>query len=210
MRLGVVIEETWAFFKEIYAEFSQYHQTTLFERRSIQLPFFEERVNKTLFYRDIRSFLRNNQVVFFEWASELLQIASTQPKTCGIVTRLHRYEMYRWSDRIHWDTVDKIILVSQAKEREFLRRFPSQVGKTCVIPESIALERFQPQLKPYRGDIGILCHLTPRKRVYELILAFNELLRQNDNFRLHIGGGMRSDLVAGEEFRLAGKSDLLW
>ena len=47
-----------------------------------------------------------------------------------------------------------------------------------------------PQPKSFNGDIGILCHLTPRKRVYELILVFYELLQQKKDLHLHIGGGM--------------------
>jgi glycosyltransferase involved in cell wall biosynthesis len=96
-----------------------------------------------------------------------------------LVTRLHRYEMYQWADHIQWDRVDRVILVSRAKEREFAERFPDHAGKVVVIPEAISLQRFQPHSKPFGGDMGILCHLSPRKRVYELILAFSEISRRH-------------------------------
>jgi glycosyltransferase involved in cell wall biosynthesis len=51
------------------------------------------------------------------------------------------------------------------------------------------LEKFTPQSKEFRGDIGILCHLTPRKRVYDLILTFYELTQKQSDLHLHIGGG---------------------
>jgi len=116
------------------------------------------------------------------------------PKTCGIVTRSHRYDLYRWANHINWQVVDKLILVSEAKRREFIAQFPQHVGKCVVIPEAISLEKFKFHSKPFAGDIGILCHLTPRKRVYELILEFFELLQEHgglsgDSFHLHIGGG---------------------
>jgi glycosyltransferase involved in cell wall biosynthesis len=136
----------------------------------------------------MQNFMRANDVIFFEWASELLALASHLPKTCGIVTRLHRYEMYQWVDRINWDAVDKIILVSQAKVKEFTARFPQQAPKVVMIYEAVSLNRFQFQPRPFNGDIGILCHITPRKRVYELILTFYETLQENGNLRLHIGG----------------------
>jgi glycosyltransferase involved in cell wall biosynthesis len=189
MRIGVVIEETWSFFHEIFAEMQSVHQTSLFNRRSIHLPFFEGRVNNYLFNHDLQSFLRSNQVVFFEWASELLVNTSRLPKKCGIVTRLHRYELYQWAEQINWEMVDRLILVSQAKQREFSQLFPQQAHKAVVIPEAISLEKFRPSSKEFNGDLGILCHLTPRKRVYELILAFSELVQQRQGFHLHIGGG---------------------
>jgi glycosyltransferase involved in cell wall biosynthesis len=190
MLVGVVIEETWAFFNEIYAELTEHHQTRRFERRSVSLPLFNNRANQMLFQRDLRAFLGSNQVVFFEWASELLQIASTLPKACGIVTRLHRYEMYRpWLDHIDWEVVDRIILVSHAKRQEFLERFPRQASKIAVIPEAVSLERFQFNPRKFKGNIGIMGNLSPRKRVYELILAFNDLVKEHPSLHLHIGGG---------------------
>jgi glycosyltransferase involved in cell wall biosynthesis len=153
------------------------------------LPFFEGRVNNYLFNHDLQSFLGSNQVVFFEWASELLMRSSHLPKKCGIVTRLHRYELYQWAEQVNWDVVDRVILVSQAKQREFSQLLPQQVHKTVVLPEAISLDKFTPSSKAFNGDLGILCHLTPRKRVYELILAFSELVQQRPGFHLHIGGG---------------------
>jgi glycosyltransferase involved in cell wall biosynthesis len=127
--------------------------------------------------------------VFFEWASELLATASHMPKACGIVTRLHRYEMYQWASRVNWDAVDRLILVSQAKLREFSAAFPEQAHKAVVIPEAVSVTRFAPKAKPFACDIGILCHLKPRKRVYELVLTFHEIVRERPDSHLHIGGG---------------------
>ncbi len=55
--------------------------------------------------------------------------------------------------------------------------------------EAIDLNRFQFQPKPFKGNLGILCHLRPRKRVYEAILAFSELCQGRDDLHFHIGGG---------------------
>jgi glycosyltransferase involved in cell wall biosynthesis len=189
MRLGIAIEETWDFLHEIYADLDAHHDVTLFKRRTFSLPVFNTRTNRMLFRRDLAAFLRGSDVVFFEWASELLAAATQMPKTAGIVTRLHRYEMYRWAGQVNWDAVDQIILVTEAKRREFVRRFPQQAGKVVVIPEAVSLQRFQPAEKAFAGDIGILCHLRPRKRVYELILAFHRLDQLRPGFHLHIGGG---------------------
>ena len=80
--------------------------------------------------------------------------------------------------------------MSHAKKKEFSERFPSQADKIIVSVPSTSLEKFTFRSKNFNGDIGILCHLTPRKRVYDLILTFQELLQQKDDLHLHIGGGM--------------------
>jgi len=199
MKLGIAIQETWDFLHEIYADLKSHHETSLFERRTINWPIFNARVNRIYFRRDMENFLRANDVVFFEWASELLALATQLPKTCGIVTRLHRYEMYQWADQINWDAVDRIILVSEAKCREFVSRYPTQENKIAVISEAVSPDRFTVGQKTFSGDIGTLCHLRPRKRVYELILAFYELTQLRDDLHLHIGGGEVSGLGEYEQ-----------
>jgi len=189
MRLGIAIEETWDFFHEVYADLRAHHETTLYERPALRLPLVGRRLEPYWFRRDMRGFLQRHDAVFFEWASELLATASALPRACGIVARLHRYELYQWADKIDWDTVDRLIVVSGAKLREFTAAFPAQAHKAVMIPEAVSVQRFQPAKKPFGGDIGILCHMRPRKRVYELVLAFYELTRQQPDFRLHIGGG---------------------
>jgi glycosyltransferase involved in cell wall biosynthesis len=108
---------------------------------------------------------------------------------------LHRFELYQWADRINWDAVDRIFLVAEAKRREFLEQYPAQAHKIDVISAGVDLAKFTYQPRPFRGNIGILCHLTPRKRVYELVLTYAELLRHEPTLRLHIAGG------AGAAFR---------
>ena len=104
LRVGIAIQETWSFFHEIYDDLTANYKTTLFKRRSWKLPVFHARINQYLLQHDIRALMKANDVVFFEWASELLAVATHQKKVCGIVTRLHRYEMYEWANRINWET----------------------------------------------------------------------------------------------------------
>ncbi len=192
MREGIAIQDTWDFFNEIYAELAAHHETSLFRRRSVSLPVFNARINGRLFRQDMQSFLRAHDVVFFEWASELLAVASHLPKSCGIVSRLHRFEMYQWADKVNWDNVDTLILVSEAKRREFAARFPAHAHKLVVIPEAVSLDKFTPQSKSFSGDLAILGHLRPRKRVYDLVLTFYDLVQQRPDLHLHIGGGRAS------------------
>lgn len=193
LRLGVVNQETWDFLAPLFSHFTQRYRTAVFNRRTIGLPIFNTRVNRSLLHHDLRTFMRANDVVFFEWASELLATATHLPKVTRLVVRLHRYELYEWADRIDWGPVDQIVLVSEAKRREFAARFPQHAAKVVVSYPSVSLDRFRPAEpeRSFAGDIGILCHLTARKRVYDLILTFAELIEDGHDFRLHIGGSCR-------------------
>ncbi len=97
--------------------------------------------------------------------------------------------MYEWAERIAWDAVDRVIVVSEAKRRELARRFPDHAAKVSVSRPGVALDRFTPPAaKTFTGELGTLCHIAPRKRVYDLILAFADMVRAGGDFRLHIGG----------------------
>jgi glycosyltransferase involved in cell wall biosynthesis len=195
LRLSVVNPETWDFFHDLYALLSQKYATTVFKPRTSRLPIFRERIDRRLLGRDMDRLFRSNDVVFFEWASRLLALATGRPKIGPIVARLHRWELYAWAHLVNWNLVDYIILVSEAKRREFLERFPSQADKTRVIPACVSLERFAYSDKEFSGAIGTLCHLTPRKRLYDLILLFSELLDDAPFLHLHIAGDPQPEYI---------------
>lgn len=189
MKIGIVINETWAFFQDIYDELRDCHEVNLFEPRKVKFPIFQERLQKRQFQKEFMHFLSEHDVVFFEWASELLAFATHLPKTTKIVCRLHRYELYHWANQIDWLKVDQIILVSEAKREEFTSRFPGFDQKIRVIPEGVNPQKFPYEPRVFNKNLGILGHLTPRKRVYELILAFAELELDKRGYQLHVGGG---------------------
>ena len=191
MNIGVVNEDIWDFFHEVHQEISDKHRVRLFARRSSGWSVFKARMTRNRLHRDLRAFMQENDAIFFEWGSELLALATALPKTCGIVTRLHRHDIYEWYDKIDWGAVDKVILVSEAKRKRFAERYPQHAHRVEVIPEAISLKKFRPEARQFRGDIGILCHLKPRKRVYDLILTFSELARGRADLHLHIGGDER-------------------
>lgn len=189
MKIGIVINETWAFFQEIFELFQQNHQVEHFKPSPVNAPILKQRFQRYQYQRDLDQFAHSNQVLFFEWASESLAHFSFRPKQSGIVARLHRYELYQWADKINWQNVDQLIVVSHAKKDEIIKDFPQLRNKVTVITEAVNLDHFKFQPKPFRKQIGTLCHLSPRKRVYELILAFEESKLYQQGFTLHIGGG---------------------
>lgn len=189
MQVGIVVaDDPWRYFTEIYQELDANHEVSVFQKRNLSSPFFRMRINRFLFHHDLETFLSKQQVVFFEWASELLAMASHLPKQARIVTRLHRYEMFEWARKVNWANVDRIILVSRAMQKKFAERFPEHADRAVVVYEGVSTEKFQPVSKAFNEDIGTLCFLSPRKRVYELVLAFAEIVQERPGLRLHIGG----------------------
>lgn len=192
MKLGVLVGDKgdWRFFKEIYAELGQTHSIDLYKDNPLPIPLLASRLNHWTMKRRIQTMLQQNDVCFFEWASELLFEASHMPKTCRIVTRLHSYEVTFWAPKINWDHVDKIIFVSEAIQQKFIEFYPAHAHKTEVIYNGIDLERFTPPLqKQFDFNLGMLCNLHPVKRVYEVVLTVYELKQQGYHPHLHIGGG---------------------
>lgn len=192
LRLGVIVGERdpWRFFEDVYADFISHYRVDLFRVRRVRAPLFYARLNWRLLLHDLDAFMKQHDVVFFEWASELLVTASHLPKRCRIVVRVHRYEMFQWISKINWAVVDRVIFVSQAMQKKFVAQFPEHQHKTVVIPVGISTDQFQTNHSERSGrNIGTLCYISPRKRVYELILAFYELSQKKTGLHLHIGGG---------------------
>ena len=192
MRLGIIVgeQDPWRFFQDVYDDLLSHYDVNLFRVRHPRLPIFHDRVNRRLLQHDLDTFMKKQDVVFFEWASGLLTVASHLPKRCKIVVRVHRYEMFQWVSKVNWAFVDRVVLVSQAMRDKFVARFPEHQRKTVVIPVGIAIEKFQTDRNGQSiGNIGTLCDISPRKRVYQLILAFYELSQKKNGLRLHVGGG---------------------
>jgi glycosyltransferase involved in cell wall biosynthesis len=195
LKLGIFVgENNWTFFKEIYADLVVHYQTQVFKPKLYTIPVLSSRLNRWTFSRGVQKLMANSDVCFFEWASDLLAVASHMPKKSKIVTRLHSFELYDWAPKINWDTVDKIILVSHAMQKMFVELYPKHASKTEVIYNGRSLDLFYPpeeHTAPLK--IGMLGHISPIKRVYEIVLMFNSLVSQGYDFRLHIAGESNDD-----------------
>jgi glycosyltransferase involved in cell wall biosynthesis len=190
MRVGVAIskQDPSRVINDIYQELISFHNVELLTHHSFRSPIFYYRIERFLGRYNLSRLMRRNNVVYFEWASDLLANATRLPKTCGIVTRLHRYEMFQWVPKINWDVVDKVILLSKAMQRKFIAQCPQHAHKTVVIPWAISPTKFQFKQHFLTGNIGTMCELVPRKRLYELILVYSEVVKGRNNLNLHIAG----------------------
>lgn len=193
-KLGIFVgENMWTFFHEIYNDLQAHYQTELYKRKIYHTPLLYGRLNRWAARRQLRAMLRRNDVCFFEWASELLMRASHQPKECRIVTRLHSFELYEWAPKINWEVVDKIILVSRAMQRQFMTLYPAYAAKTAVVYNGRSLDTFAPLFpRNFSFRLGMLCHIKPIKRIYEVVLALYELRQRGYDATLSIAGEAQS------------------
>jgi glycosyltransferase involved in cell wall biosynthesis len=189
-KLGIFVGENdnWTFFREIFEDFSVHYQTDVFRQKTLKTPLLQRRLNHWLYQKEIRSILKRNDVCFFEWASELLAVASHMPKTTSIVTRLHSFELADWAHRINWNHVDKIIFVSEAIRAKFIAQYPAHSSKTVLVYNSIPANKFSAVQRPFDFSLGMLCTIKPIKRVYETILMVKELHDLGHCPTLHVGG----------------------
>ena len=189
--LGVLVGEggNWKFFRDIFADLSRCYETRVYQEPVYNTPLLYGRLNRWAVRHRIRSLLRGSDLCFFEWASELLAVATHMPKYCPIITRLHAFELHAWAPRINWDRVDKIIVVSEAMARRFVTRYPQYADRIRVVHNGVSLQRFTPAPRPDGLELGMLCTIVPLKRLYECVIMFDGLRRQYHRAaRLHIGG----------------------
>jgi glycosyltransferase involved in cell wall biosynthesis len=196
-KLGVLVgeDENWTFFKEIFEDLDSLYPTQVYKGRTYNLPLLSGRLNRWAFHEGIRSILHDNDICFFEWASELLMYASQMSKHCPIVTRLHSFELYDWAPKINWDHVDRVILVSEAMRQKFIDLYPDHAHKTRVIYNGKPLDKFKPpSQRIFNFNLGMLCNIHPVKRVYEVVLMLYNLKQQGYEACLHIAGKPHGDL----------------
>lgn len=139
----------------------------------------------------IRKLLKNTnyKIIFFEWGSTLLSRATkfiTFKKP--VVVRIHRYEIFNKTlNRVNFDKVNRIILVSHYMKEKLLEQFPNLENKIVIIPNSVKLDKFYTKPNKQRTfRICTLSYLEERKRIDLVIDAMKHL--KNSNIKLHIGG----------------------
>ena len=189
MKLGVVVDDNnWTFISEIL---NYWHKNFQVEEFTSQIydPFIvQKKFKKWRLMKSLKRFMDRNDVVFFEWAGQLLIICSKLSIRKPIIVRLHSYELFPHAPYVSWENVELIILVSKAMQQKFVALFPDQAAKTRVVNCGTSIYELKSLRHRNGNNIGMLCSLIPLKRVYEVILALYELRKKGYVFRLHIGG----------------------
>lgn len=176
------------FFQEIYEEICRVHDVRLFEEPVVKIPIGRSRFHNILRKRRIKSLMAWADVSFFEWADHYLVEATQYEKRSKIITRLHRYELSTFAEAIDWSKVDSLILISSGMKSKVLKEYPQLEKKIVLIPNVVDIDKFKKvdRAKNKNVVLGTLGNIIPRKRIYDLILAFSKL--NDDKYLLRIGG----------------------
>ncbi|MFC2043377.1 glycosyltransferase family 4 protein [Chloroflexota bacterium] len=196
MKIGAVISSSdpQRVIHYVIKELEVYHDVVVYQFPLFKSPIFYYRINPLLKKYDFIRFMHKCDVLFFDWASDMLAYATHLPKQCAIVTRLVSYELFQWAPKVNWDAVDKIILVSHAMQRRFVEYFPEHAIKTVVIYNGTSLNKFFPQAdRQFQFNLGMLCSISPIKRVYEVIPLLFQLREYGFDATLHIAGKPAGD-----------------
>lgn len=163
-----------AFIKDIAADLASDNQVRKFEGDSL------ERLLELLRWADI---------AWFEWCDQLLIAATTLPKTCTIVCRLHSYEAFtEMPSQVDWSKVDQVIFVNQSVRELVAGRIPATVP-TTIIYNGVDLGRFTlPTDKPTTKKIASVGYINYKKNPALLLYAFEKIYRHNPSYTLHIAG----------------------
>jgi glycosyltransferase involved in cell wall biosynthesis len=204
VKLGVICSKNWKYFREIYENLQGNFKIRTYDGYSSKLKlisdhehlrgFIEHRlINK----KTIEDLMKWSDVTFFEWASYFLEIGTHLPKRSPVAARLHRFELFKYADKIEWDKIDKLIFVGEGLRRWTLDTIDIDKSKTVVIHNSINTNKFKPIHNPHELTyrLGILGDVIPRKRVYELVHAFKELddRMPEKNLLLSIAGKLEGE-----------------
>jgi len=194
LRIGLVIDGTDHFIRPIEAALRKRHRIARFAPRFVRFPIVGKRLNDWLLVHQLGSFLRTNDVVFFEWAGPLAALSSSLSGQARRIVRAHRTELFSDLGMFRWTGIDRVVFVSNAMRSRFVEMFPDWKEKAVVVPNGVDLQRFSFDVKPFTGRICILGNLIPRKRAYDLICALADL-PDHLQWQLIVGGApVSSDL----------------
>lgn len=192
MTVGLIVDGTDHFSKPIEAELRHRHHVECFSPRFIRMPLIGKRVNDYLLKVQLQHFMQSHDVVFFEWASDLLIKASHLDKPGNIVVRMHSADIVKSASQVDWSNVRAAIVVSHAMKHQFLEIVGETQCPIYVVYNGVDLERFRPIVRQYQHRIGMVCNINPIKRVYEAIIAISHLHNVGVPATLRVIGSIES------------------
>ena len=160
---------------------------------------FEIHVCTDYTYEGIADLMDWCDIAFFEWCTQQVVAATSYPKKCKIVVRLHRYEAYRpWVEQVQWDKVDALITVgNKYVYNHLLSRVPDLESRTrsVVIPNGVDLKRFAFTDRPRGKNLACVAYLNLHKNQMYLLHCFNRLHQIDPEYKLHFAGVFQDDIL---------------
>jgi len=159
---------------------------TFIEQR-FQVRFVESRDIKQIYEA-----MKWSDISWFEWCTDLVVEASKLPKVCKSIVRLHAFEAYgNWPASVHWENIDKLILVGNPYVKQaLLRQVPALEARTEVvtIPNGVNLQRIKFTARPKGKNLACIGYLHCGKNPMFLLQCMQKLHYIDSQYKLFFAG----------------------
>ena len=142
----------------------------------------------------LEGWLRHCDIAWFEWGDSAVIAASQMQKSCRMICRIHRYELYdKTFLSANWNNIDEVIFVSEAMKLRFISLLGEKLPATLVLTVIGNLTQHQPaailpkaKRDPYQ--IGCVTRFVGAKNLFLLIPIMQMLIQRDTRYRLSIVG----------------------
>lgn len=148
---------------------------------------------------ELSQHLQWSDVSWFEWGNGPVIPATHLPKSCKIVVRIHRYEVF--SDepkRINWSNVDELIFVSDYvyglfRERHFDNI--AEITNVSVVSNAIDLEKYRLSRKERGYNIAYVNRIHRDKNPQLMLQIVSELVKREPRFKCYVAGAVKDEVI---------------
>lgn len=168
-----------AFINDIIESLATDNEVRLFEGDSL------DQISELMDWADI---------AWFEWCDNLIIEATSLPKKCKIICRLHSYEAFTdMPSKVDWSRVDHLLFVNQSVADLCRPQIKAPIPVT-VIHNGVDLEKYKiPQHSLTAGaipskKIASVGYINYKKNPSLLLYCFKKIHQYDPEYSLHIAG----------------------
>ena len=133
-------------------------------------------------------------IAWFEWCTNAIIQASHLPRVCKTIVRLHRYEAFTdMPDRVKWDYVDRLVLVSRNLD-DLLKERTGNVQRV-YINNGVDLSKIDFREKHKGHNIAFIGFLNARKNFGLALQIFKKLVDIDNKYMLYVAGKFQDMLI---------------
>ncbi|MBX3043622.1 MAG: glycosyltransferase [Candidatus Kapabacteria bacterium] len=144
--------------------------------------------------------LQNNDIAWFEWGNGPIELASNMPKTCKVILRIHRYEIYSNSvNLINFNNIDKVIFINDNVRDDFYKlhkHIDLDLSKTEVIYNAIDLKKYSlPEIKIKNFNIAFISRFHYVKNPALILQILSKLVKIDKRYKLFWIGSKQDKVI---------------
>lgn len=149
-------------------------------------------------YEQIDIGMEWSDICWFEWCDELIIYGSKHSlaKDKKIICRLHRYEAFsNYIYEVEWNNVDKVIFVSDHIKERVLKYVKIEEDKIEKVYNGVNSDNFTFKRREKGFNIACIGYLNLRKNPMMIIQMFNEIVKQDERYKLFFAGNFQDDML---------------